>query len=751
MWRPLLTTGILAILALVPAHAQRNDEWKVIGPGGGGAMFYPTISSHDPNVVLVSSDMSGTYLTLNAGAQWRMINLRGVPRFYVFDPTDSKIIYAKTIGLWRSTDSSATWNLVHPNPKDVTGIAMPDDHASEEFLTASGSGDTITALAVDPKNSSVLFAAFAGKGGCFLQQSSDAGRTWNKLGDIPRPAVAVYVDPRSPESSRRVYFVGSGEVSEVAGRSPVESIPTPEKLAGVSGGFTKEGALAIYGVGASGVHVSRDGGQTWASKKPAPHLPAIATSLQHPNVAYLSYSTGSGEARTFGVLKTIDFGETWRPVWEEKDSHKSPAVDDGWVSETFGPTWGENPLALGVAPQDPEIVYATDFGRTLRSLDGGTTWKAVYTHREPKGEWTTTGLDVTTSYGVHFDPFDTKHMFISYTDIGLFVSEDGGETWKSSITGVPREWTNTTYWLVFDPDVHGRMWAVMSGTHDLPRPKMWRRGAPSHYAGGVVRSDDGGRNWAPQRNGLPETAATDILLDPRSKADARVLYVTGFGRGVFRSADGGKSWELRNNGLPAHEPFAWKLARDRDGVLYLVIARRSEDGSIGNDRDGALYRSKNEGAAWEKVPMPEGVNGPTSLVVDPQDPKRLYLSAWRRNTSAPAAGGGVYLSTDAGATWRPVLIRDQHVHEVTVDRRNPSVVYACGFESSAWRSQDRGEHWKRISGYNFKWGRRVTPDANNPKMVYITTFGGSVWHGPALGDPNAVEDIVTPVAAFPKQ
>jgi photosystem II stability/assembly factor-like uncharacterized protein len=751
MRRTSIQAGFLAILAVVATYAQRNDAWRVIGPGGGGAMFYPTISPHDPNVVIESSDMTGTYLTHDAGARWRMINLRGVPRFFVFDPSDPKVIYAKTIGLWRSADGGVTWNLIHPNPKDVTGIAMPDDHADESFQTASGEAENVTALAVDPKNSSVLYAAFASKGDYSLRQSVDSGRTWKALAALPHSAGGVYIDARSSEAARRVYLAGAGGSWLFDGQALQSGAPPPETLAGVSAGFSKEGAFTIYGVGRKGVHVSRDGGRTWTSAKPAAELPAVATSLQHPEVAYLSYSAGEGNPGALGVLKTTDFGQTWKPVWEEKYNRKSPEVDDGWVSDTFGPDWGSNPLALGVAQQNPEIVYATDYGRTLRSLDGGATWKAVYTHRVPGADWTTSGLDVTTSYGVHFDPFDKNHLFISYTDIGLFASHDGGKSWASSVKGVPKPWINTTYWLVFDPAVAGRSWAVMSGTHDLPRPKMWRRSSPSSYQGGIVRSDDGGKTWTPQRNGLPETAATDVLIDPRSKPDSRVLYVAAFGRGVYRSADGGKTWELRNNGLPAHEPFAWKLAQDRNGVLYLVIARRSDDGSIGNDRDGALYRSRDEGGSWEKLSLPEGVNGPTSLIVDPQDPQRLYLSAWRRNTPAATAGGGIYLTTDGGSTWRSVLNRDQHVHELTLDAARTSVLYACGFESSAWRSEDRGEHWKRIAGYNFKWGRGVTPDAHNPKMVYITTFGGSVWYGPATGDPKAVEDIVTPVAAFPKE
>ena len=84
----------------------------------------------------------------------------------------------------------------------------------------------------------------------------------------------------------------------------------------------------------------------------------------------------------------------------------------------------------------------------------------------------------------------------------------------------------------------------MSGTHDLPRPKMWRRASPDSYTGGVVRSDDGGRTWRVQNNGMPQTAATHILRDP-----AGALYVTGFGRGVFKSTDGGEHWSLKNAGI----------------------------------------------------------------------------------------------------------------------------------------------------------------------------------------------------------
>jgi len=307
---------------------------------------------------------------------------------------------------------------------------------------------------------------------------------------------------------------------------------------------------------------------------------------------------------------------------------------------------------------------------------------------------------------------------------------------------------NTTYGLVFDPEVKGRIWAVMSGIHDLPRPKMWRGRGVAHYNGGVVTSEDGGKAWAVSNAGINEAAVTHIVLDPTSPVGKRTLYVCAFGKGVYKSTDNGTTWTLKNNGIKGKEPFAWALTLADDRTLYLVVARRSEDGSIGTQNDGALYRSADGAEHWEEITLPAGCNGPTSLAIDPNDQRRLILSAWGRVAGIGGdTGGGIYISEDSGDTWRQVLDKDQHIHEVTIDQRN-DVYYACGFESSAFRTTDRGKTWTRIKGFNFKWGRRVIPDPKNPENIFITTFGGSVWYGPAAGDPKAPEDITTPVMAY---
>ncbi|PYQ46720.1 MAG: hypothetical protein DMF78_25645 [Acidobacteria bacterium] len=146
--------------------------------------------------------------------------------------------------------------------------------------------------------------------------------------------------------------------------------------------------------------------------------------------------------------------------------------------------------------------------------------------------------------------------------------------------------------------------------------------------------------------------------------------------------------------------------------------------------------------------LPAGTNGPNGLAADPGDPRRLYLAAWGVATPGGDTGGGIFLSTDAGATWTSVLPQSQHVYDVTIDPRDGSTVYASGFDQAAYRSADRGLTWTRLRGFNFKWGHRVIPDVADPSKVYVTTFGGSVWHGPATGDPAAVEDVVRGAAAL---
>ncbi len=725
-----------------------------IGPGGGGSFFEPTVSSLDPNRVLVACDMTDGYFSETGGKSWRNFNLRGRIRFFAFDPKNAKVMYAKSIGLWRSGDAGITWSLIYPNPREVTGIEMRGDHAGEKLIT-SPSQPPILALAIAPGNSKTLFAAFGNQQSSWFAISTDLGKTWGNRTPLPPGTHRLLADPTSGVDVPDIYAVGKVSMAArlrgkwVEVRSPAGT----RELSDVAVGFSAKRLAKLYLVAGGELFVSSDSGSTWAkSLLPGkPEVRAVAASPDHPDVAYTSFrrlnETSNGAAATYlGVARTEDGGATWKLVRKEPGSERK-AFGDDWIGEFFGSAYADAPIALAVAPHHPMTVYSTDSGRVLRSDDGGEHWKAIYCSRLSDGTFSGIGLEGTNAHGVHFDPFDFRRIFISYTDIGLFRSENGGAGWLPSTETVPHAWLNTTYWMVFDPAVRGRAWAVMSGTHDLPRTKIFARKSPALFVGGVMISEDGGKTWRKSNDGMQPTSPTHILLDPDSPPDARVLYVAACGKGVYKSVNGGKTWELKNDGIAEKEPLAWRMIRDASGGLYVILVRRKEEAPPGSDSDGALYYSTDDAEHWRRVALPEAVNAPNGLATDPKNPDRLYLAAWGRFTLDGQQGGGIYLSTDRGKSWRHVLTSDQHIFDVTVDERSPNVIYAAGFESSAWRSRNAGLSWQRIPGFNFKWAQSVIPDAHDASKIYITTFGGGVWHGPAEGDKSNSHDINTPVVA----
>ena len=210
MYRAVFRTIVALVLSCgLASAAQRPGGFRVIGPGGGGAMFHPTISPHDANTVLISCDMTGSYITHDGGHSWRMFNLRGVTRFFVFDPLAPHTIYAEGIGLWRSTDDGETWKLLDPKPSAVRGIEMSSDHAEEKILAQTNLLGTIAALAIDPADSRTLYAAAGEKDAPALFVSHDYGESWQKEAALPEAPQHLWVDPYSPHTSRTLILVGT--------------------------------------------------------------------------------------------------------------------------------------------------------------------------------------------------------------------------------------------------------------------------------------------------------------------------------------------------------------------------------------------------------------------------------------------------------------------------------------------------------------------------------------------------------------
>jgi len=746
---------------LTPVEEPAADSWRVVGPGGGGAMFIPTVDPFDSGHVLLACDMTGAYVTNDDGVSWRMINLRTVVNDFEFDPTRQGTVYACNTGLWRSADGGLNWSLVYPPPAEVIEEHMVGDHAEQYFRTAAGRKPEaeIDKVRVDPADGNRIFIGVGSwwNGPAEIMASSDGGASWSVLSGVPGANVlAIFPGSwwQAPDEVIAVTDQAIVRISQTTGDTTLLA-PPDSALTGADGGFSDSTGAVLYVMSSlrqyganffGGPFRSLDGGKSWTqivtsltATALTPSYNTFAVCQGRPATVYLSCDAYPNNV--IGILRTTDSGNTWS--WVLKSDWTRIITNnfaESWLIRNLGLGYGGSPNGLGVCPSDPEVCFAA-CGNTFRTRNGGATWQTVYSNDRGGSAYSSRGLDVTTCYGVHFDPFDSLHVFITYTDIGLFQSYDGGESWVQSLQGISGGVRNTCYWLEFDPAVKGRIWSVWSNWHDLPRMKMFNANWPN--AQGIpATSADGGKTWVGQNWGAPGDAPyTHILIDPASPSDSRTLYACAFGKGVYKSVNGGVRWDAASSGIGSNKS-AWRITRASDGTLYLVVVR---NGTESNVIPGALYRSTDGAATWEALALPEGATGPNDLALDPVDQKIMYLACWPRTDRSvdPRVehGGGLYRTTDGGATWKQVFYDDAHVYATAIDPDRPETIYINTFDSAAFRSLDRGEHWYRLKGYNFKWGHRPILDPNHKGMIYLTSFGGSVFYGPVTGVAGAKENF----------
>nr|MDD6336291.1 hypothetical protein [bacterium] len=759
-----------------------KNGWRTVGPGGGGAQFYPGISHFNTDHMMVFCDMSASYMTLDGGKNWTDMSLKAKGSSVYFDPNDPDVVYVGSTGLYKSTDKGRHWAFILPAASDIVGETYSGDEASHLFLTkGEWPGGVIEGVAVNRKDSNQIAVALARArksdaygNTMFVYLTMDGGKTWRRTQDKieGNRYRRLYFDPAAPADCPKLYAFSDKAIYSVCGCSmKVTPIALPEGASDVfsaDAGMDKAtGKAVLYFIsvdpapekGRFHKHLwrSMDMGGSWqqldygypSSAGGVPDGKQLACCESDASVIYLSVYRDRGFDPALqnyeGVKKSCDMGATWQ--WVLPIDNDFPAnFEKSWMEIHYGYTWPEPPICMTVAPNNPDVLLYTTFGTSARTVDGGKNWQSTYSETLPDGSSIGRGLEVTTCYGVHFDPHNRDNMMISYTDIGLFRSENGGRSWIHSIQGIPKLWRNTCYWLTYDPEVPGRVWGAWGIPHDLPRYKLFRNNGfeanPQHRNGGIAKSDDGAAHWQVSNTGMDEHAvSTCILLDPTSPAGKRTLYATACGYGVYKSTDDGATWVTMNNGL-GDNLYSWKIfRRESDGALILLNMRAEREGKL---VEGEMYISFNGAESWQKIALPEGTNAPNDLAMDPRHPDRLYLACWPYDIDQRAQHGGVYRTDDLGKTWRRLPLPEgvEYTYGVTVDDQNPDTVFTVDFQQNCHRSDDGGNTWYRVAGYCFKWGHKAFVDPYNRDYIYITTFGSSVWYGPAKGNGLPYEDML---------
>ena len=548
--------------------ANPKDGWLILGPGGGGCVHTLTVNPHRPETMVVSCDMTAGYITHNGGKSWREFNLKSRQYAYAFDPVAPDTIYVGTSGLFCSEDNGTTWRLLFPDPKKVTSESRLGDEANHSFLsTDNWPGGTIHAILIDPLQPEHLFITIKKGGaiqpadifynrkkeGLLIFFSADRGQTWKQYAELDGTDIHLLtLDPASPVAARTLFAFTEKNIVRILPKGKVENVLLPEPvytLRHASYGVNPESGKTIFHLSAvvqtgenqyaCTVWKSADLGATWQSSTTGlgtyspsdpPVFSQVSTCAVDARRVWLIVEKfpeldESGErVERHGILRSDDEGNTWKWAVKMDDDHDPSNRVGGWAERDYGSNWGDlkgneqmSPKGrfawdVVASPVDPDVCYTMDFSTIFKTSNGGAVWEQLVTNIHPDGSVSSRGIDVLSSYSVFFDPFDSQHIVLTLTDVGIFHSLNGGRTWLHALRGVPRSWINTCYWMVFDPQIKGRAWSAWSAMHDIPRIKMFQEEFFNRDRGGICKTNDGLQTWQPSARGLPERALCTHLV-----------------------------------------------------------------------------------------------------------------------------------------------------------------------------------------------------------------------------------------------
>ncbi len=275
-----------------------------------------------------------------------------------------------------------------------------------------------------------------------------------------------------------------------------------------------------------------------------------------------------------------------------------------------------------------------------------------------------------------------------------------------------------------------------------------------------------------------------VVQDPRGGGTLLAAVRTGhLGPTVYRSTDAGKTWkeaakppsfrpkeDYAGSPLPADDARRQGLVLDH--VFFLAPGHASQPGVwFAGASPIGLFRSGDDGVTWAGVPgfndfpelgkwcynfAPGTPDGPKchSVQVDPSDPRRMIVAL---------SGGGIFLSEDGSASWRPVNLGvamdfappkegggeyefGHDPHDAVIHPANPRRWYHqnhCGIYRLDWKDGAAAQRWERIGKTMPKEvgdiGFPMTCHPQDDRTCWVVPMdGGTVWPRTSVGGKPAV-------------
>jgi len=398
--------------------------------------------------------------------------------------------------------------------------------------------------------------------------------------------------------------------------------------------------------------------------------------------------------RNGGVWKTTNNGTTFEPVFDAQPSLSIGAID--------------------VAPSDENTVWVgTGESYQARSSYSG---DGVYKSTDAGKTWTNMGLRESHHVArIVIHPKNPNvvyvaamgHLYSTNPERGLFMTEDGGKTWKKSLFVDDKTGVIDLVMSRKDPEV------LFAATYELTR-KPWDLdiGGPGS---GIWKTTDGGRNWTRLGGGLPAGRLGRIGID-LYQANPNILYA------IIENAN------LR-------KPTDQEAKRDAD---------RPKPGEfvVGNE----VYRTDDGGRTWNKThddTISIGSKAAYSfniLRVDPGDPNHVAVIS---DAMPNSSDGG---KTWQGTSWPPKGMFVKAFGDFRAmwwDQQNPNRLLV-GSDGGFYISYDRGktaDHYMNLPVGEFY---AIDADMADPYNVYGGMQDHDSWKGPSnswSGEVNVADWI----------
>ena len=477
-------------------------------------------------------------------------------------------------------------------------------------------GGRVNAVSGVPGQPAVFYFGSVGGG---VWKTTNAGRTWAPVSDAFSVGSigAIAVAPSSPDT----VYVGTGEADM---RSQIS-----------------------YG---NGVYKSADAGRTWQhlGLDDTRQIGRVAVDPRNPDIVFvaaLGHAYGPNAAR--GVFRSKDGGATWRQVLYRDDSVGAVdvAIDPNDPHVVFAAMWNTR--------RPPWSIYPPSYGPgsgLYKSVDGGTTWKAL-----------SGGLpaDRVGRIGIAIAPSSPRRVYaiVDARQGGLYRSEDAGVRW-ALVSADRRIW--------------GRGWYFGKVTVD---PKN----ADSVYVSNtsLYRSTNGGASWTAIKGAPGGDDYHQLWIDPAEPA--RMILASD--QGAVVSVDGARTWSSWYNQPTAQLYHAAADAR----FPYWVTGAQQDSGPV-----GVITRSPHaEIGTREWLPLCAGQEAGYTAP-DPLHPDILFGDTVTRCNVA--TGQAVDVSPERGMaeparhTWTVPLVFSE---------ADPRVLYFSN--QFLFRTENGGERWTTIS------------------------------------------------------